>query len=410
MADFIFYSVFWIAMVLKKQIDTVLGYRSPNCKYMNSDVLLGHFASVIAGGAALEDVNRMRTELEDVADVRIPSADTLARVLRDLTCSKTEVINQAGNINQLVDNEMLNELLCALSARLLKHEIEPTLDIDAHLVVCDKPDADYAYTKEKGYFPMVALVNRCPVYVQNRSGNTAPAFGQVEFAKKVLDQAKKQGVNIKNFRADAASYNLELMHYLDKTNIRFYIRAARPESLTKEIVSIAEKNWKKAIINKREIEVAEMDYKGYRLVVERSKTGDQLDVFSGTSYMYRAVITNDFRVSMLPQDVIHFYNQRGDAERNFDMLGNDFGWSLLPFNDIGTNTTYLIAAACCMALFELLKYGLSKLCKQVWTTMRPKSFVLNFLAIPAKVIYRSRTRFIQFYTQLRFKDLEMLVT
>lgn len=99
---------------------------------------------------------------------------------------------------------------------------------------------------------MVALVNHCPVYIQNRSGNTDPAYGQVEFVKKVLCQTKVNGIRIKNFRADAASYNLDLMQDLDKADTRFYIRAVRPVSLTKEIVSIAEDRWSTWLIGTKE--------------------------------------------------------------------------------------------------------------------------------------------------------------
>ena len=95
------------------------------------------------------------------------------------------------------------------------------------------------------------------------------------------------------------------------------------------------------------------------MLLKEVRRVDQLDVFTGTAYTYRAIITNDYRVSMLPQDIIHFYNQRGDAERNFDMLGNDFGWSLLPFNDIATNTSYLELVHNIKSLSLKVRYNLS---------------------------------------------------
>ncbi|MCC7443742.1 MAG: hypothetical protein IT263_02825, partial [Saprospiraceae bacterium] len=54
----------------------------------------------------------------------------------------------------------------------------------------------------------------------------------------------------------------------------------------------------------------------YRYVVSRepNPTG-QIDVFSGDSYTYRAIITND--TEMTDKEVIIFYNQRGGSEKIF---------------------------------------------------------------------------------------------
>lgn len=392
-----------------KQIDTVLGTRNSNVKYKLSDVLLGHFCSVISGGSALEDIEKMRSELSDVSGANVPSADTLARVMSQLTWPKRELVNQDGKINTIVDNEPLNELLCNFAANVHMNSIEPTLDIDAHLAPCDKPDAEYAYTKEKGYFPMVAFIDRSPVLIQNRSGNTSPASGQVDFVMNTLEKLKNNNINIKNFRADAASFNFDLMDFLNQSKIRFYIRAAQNSVLKNLIPSIPESNWRKGFLNKKEIETTEIEYNNYRVVVERTLVG-QYDLLTQSPYIYRAIITNDWRETMTSANIIYFYNHRGDIERNFDLLRNDFGWANLPFNNIAQNTTYLIITACFMNLFEIIKSQLAPLTKLVGCTMRVKSFIFNFLAIPAKVIRRSRTRVVKFYTTQNFAPLEYLVT
>ena len=394
---------------IRNKIDTILGKRNPNTKYSLSDVFLSHFCSVISSGNALEDVQKMRSELSDVAGSNVPSSDTVIRVLRQLTFPQKEVVNRNNGINKIVDNAPLNELLCALAAKCHKNSIEPTLDIDAHIASCDKRDADFAYTKEKGYAPIVAFIERCPVSIQNRSGNTSPAFGHIEFVKGTLSMLDDNDIKIKNFRADAASYNYDLMKELDNRKIRFYIRAAQSPAIAACIASLSESSWNKGNLNRKEIEVAEFEYNGYRFVVERTKVG-QYNLFTGSAYTYRAIITNDKRKEMTPDNVIYFYNHRGDIERNFDLLRNDFGWTNLPFDNIAENTTYLIITACFMNLFEIIKKGLVGLSKLVYQSMRIKSFVFRFLAIPAKVLKRSRTRVIKFYTQENFAKLESLVT
>jgi len=53
--------------------------------------------------------------------------------------------------------------------------------------------------------------------------------------------------------------------------------------------------------------------------------------------------------------VTEFYNNRGNSERNFDILNNDFNCNRLPFSFLNANIVYLFAAAISFTLFEWLK-------------------------------------------------------
>ena len=69
----------------------------------------------------------------------------------------------------------------------------------------------------------------------------------------------------------------------------------------------------------------------YRLVVQRSpkkEDGEVVTDMFGTVYVYRAIITNDWKMS--DKDLVLFYNKRGESEKNFDIQNNDFGWAHLP--------------------------------------------------------------------------------
>jgi len=391
-------------------IDKFLGDRAVNSCHAYSDVLLGFFSTFLAGGNCLEDMNRMRQELNEVKGARISSADTLARVLRDLSCEGRKVTNGAGGENTLVDNDLLNDMLVGMAGLNLKSEIDPILDIDAHILNCDKKDGEYTYNKLKGYAPMAAFINRIPVRIQNRSGNTSPNFGHVEFVESLLPDLDKQGIAVKYFRADAASFQWELMELLDRRNIFFYIRAKNSNSLLQKVKALAPDQWKKGCVGKASLETTELIYKGYRLVVQRSpRKNGQLDIFENSPYTYRAIITNDTRSCMEATDVILFYNNRGDSEKNFDILQNDFGWAKMPLDNISVNTSYLLVTAFFMSLFEWIKSRMSALSRMVNTGMRTKAFLLNFLSIPAKVKYRSRQRIITFFTSIRFGKLEELL-
>jgi hypothetical protein len=81
------------------------------------------------------------------------------------------------------------------------------------------------------------------------------------------------------------------------------------------------KDWQAVRINEQKKEVCSTGYrfkgsdKMYRVVVTRTlKKSNQLDAFEGRDYHYQAIITSDNDKS--EQEVIGFYNQRGDSEKS----------------------------------------------------------------------------------------------
>jgi len=68
-------------------------------------------------------------------------------------------------------------------------------------------------------------------------------------------------------------------------------------------------------------------------------------------------MTNQTTMSDL--EVIEFYNARGESERVFDQMNNDFHWKKMPFSFLEQNTVFLILMAICRNLFQFLtKYKL----------------------------------------------------
>jgi hypothetical protein len=64
--------------------------------------------------------------------------------------------------------------------------------------------------------------------------------------------------------------------------------------------------------------------KEYRLIVKRKPRSDnQLDLFTQDSFDYRAILSNNNDFTTV--EVAQFYNRRGNMERQFDILKNDFG-------------------------------------------------------------------------------------
>lgn len=71
--------------------------------------------------------------------------------------------------------------------------------------------------------------------------------------------------------------------------------------------------------------------------------GTQLDMFTGDTYIYRSILTNDYQGT--EKEVIEYYNARGASEKIFDEMNNDFGWKHLPFSFLNENCSFMIITA-----------------------------------------------------------------
>ncbi len=89
---------------------------------------------------------------------------------------------------------------------------------------------------------MVATVDNCPVYIEGRSGNTAPAFGLADAVKKIHASFKKQGLTLDKLRIDAARYQSSIIDYCMDNTIKFYIRAKQSQALDDAIADTVQ--WK----------------------------------------------------------------------------------------------------------------------------------------------------------------------
>ena len=113
------------------------------------------------------------------------------------------------------------------------------------------------------------------------------------------------------------------------------------------------------------MEVCTINYKPfnedtiYRYVVSReANTTGQIDVFQGDSFIYSAIITNDFQTK--DKDVVEFYNIRWASEKKFDELNNDFLWKNLPSSFLNENTVFMMIMAMCRNFYLHLVDKLSQ--------------------------------------------------
>lgn len=389
---------------LPKLITSHLGSRSILATYEYSDIIKNIWMILFSGGDCAEDIQtNLKTELSNVLDMKICSADTLLRLQKELSLAKETHISNQNITNEFSQNNVLNKL--NLSILLLTKQLRANqsydLDFDNQFIACEKYDAKKGYKMKRGYFPGIATIGKNIVYLENRNGNSNVKYKQEETLRKVYKMLETNDVKIKRSRMDCGSFTKEVIKVVATNSELFYIRAQRCAELTTKIKAIDQ--WTKVTIGTKEVEVASIDYKpfkedkSYRYVVSReaNKSG-QLDVFQGDNFIYRAIITNDYE--MTDQEVVTFYNQRGGSEKIFDEMNNDFGWGNLPFSFLQENTVYMLITAMCRNFYLYILEKISKKIPFIENTFRLKKFIFRFVVVPYKWIKKGGQKTLKLFT------------
>ena len=387
-------------------IDHSLGLRSKLSGYQYSEILRSLTMVYFCGGDHLEDITKLGHDLRLRPDSRIPSSDTIARGLKELSEVNLVYTSKSGKDYAYNACEKLNGLLLDMLSRTgqLKKGQSVTLDFDHQAIATEKYDAQYTYKKFKGYFPGIATVGGLIVGVENRDGNANVRFRQEETLLRIFNRLSERGVTVDRFRADCGSFSEDIIRTVSSHARHFYIRALNCQSRQSEFD--AYDDWKDVEINYEKIQVASFPFKefmedsNFRLVVQRTevkpKEGEN-DLF-GKRYVYRAILTDDWGKS--EEEIICFYNARGASERNFDMQNNDFGWKHLPFSFLKENTVFLLVTAMaknfCLYLLEKLS---GKGVEGISTTSRMKRLLFAFVVVPAKWVKTGRRWILNLYTK-----------
>lgn len=379
-------------------IDERLGSRGAEKEYSISDGLLAIHYSHLCGGSCIEDINTLNEHIGLHPGLSLPSADTSLRVMQEL---KTEnAIIENGDVTHTFNqHEKLNDLLqkLAIKTKTIVGAAANTLDFDNVILKNEKRDAAKTYKMTTGYQPALASIGRQVVFIEGRGGNTPAAYKMDETLTACFESLKKNGVHIEHFRSDSAAYQQSVVEVAEKNCSNFYIRIDDSQNLRDAIKDIPEAEWKQITINHKKVEVADTPFqpfgakKTYRAVVQRRKRKDgQCDIFTQSPYTYYAIMTSNEKPEATPEWVTEFYNGRGDSERNFDILNNDFNCNRLPFSFLDGNMVYVFAAAISLTLFEWIKQVFFNKGVIENTVMRCKKFLFDFMILPAKWIKTAR--------------------
>ncbi len=379
-------------------IDTQLGSRGPLKEYSISDGLLGIHYSHLCGGSCIEDINTLNEHIGYHPGLSLPSADTALRVLQELKTEDTMIQN--GEVtHQFNTHDKLNDCLqkLAIKTNTITASDNNILDFDNVILDNEKQDAATTYKMTTGYQPAIASIGRQIVFIEGRGGNTPATYKMNETLEKCFQQLKNNNIHIEHFRSDSAAYQQTVVEQVEKNCSYFYIRIDDSQNLRDAIKDIPESDWKQAILNNKKVEIADTPFipfnakTAYRAVVKRRKRKDgQFDIFTQSPYIYYAIMTNNETTDATNKYVIEFYNGRGDSERNFDILNNDFNCNRLPFSYLNANMVYLFTAAISFTLFEWIKKIFFSKGVIENTIMRCKKFLFDFIILPAKWIKTGR--------------------
>jgi len=393
---------------------------SPQCKYSWKDLLYSFWSIFFCGGDCIEDLgNHLKIAFEKNPMVKLPSPDRVLDRMKELAKPQSEFTAPRGISKHYFSiNKDLNRLNLKLLKLLSSSQLEKgvVLDYDNTLIYSKKEDSLMTYKKQCGYAPGVGIVGQNIVYVENRNGNSGAANLQDETLERMFSLLKEENIKVDCFRADAASYRRLTLKTIIENSNRFYIRAVMSESLDEAIKQIDD--W-------QEVELEnEIAYRGstmfipfekiikriksnekfepYRLVVTKVKRSDgQINLYTGEACNYSAILTNDQDKS--DDEVVDFYNQRGAAEKEFDVLKNDFGWNNMPFSKLEFNTVFLIFSAICRNIYNEIINVFSQKVEGLLPIFRIKKFIFRFICIPAKWIKTGRTYKLRLYGEIAFK-------
>lgn len=360
---------------IAKLIDSHLGQRVKQAKYSYSDILLNWTYCNLCGAERLEDIEKLRDSL----DMKLPSHDALGTVMKSFATPtdyiETKVTHQF-NIHKPLNNLMVDT---SLKLGLLNKKERYTLDYDNTIIEAKKYDSTKTYIRNYGYQPGVSFIDKIPVYIEGRNGNSNAAYKITETIKRTMDILDNKGIKIKRFRSDAAASQLSLMDYFNDREIEFFIRYRKSKDLI-DMLKYWSLKWQPMMIGDRKYDVTSIDSSeleqpdySYRIVVTRYMVGGE--------YCYRGIITNNNE--MKDQDVVYFYNKRGAIERNFDDLKNNFNWGRLPFSFLNENTVFMIISAIVSIIYQYLISKFSKKVDFVKQTDRLKNFIYHFITCSA---------------------------
>ena len=347
-----------LGLRLDQVIDQELPQPGSNRGFRPSEYVVPLMLMQHGGGRELEDLQKLRCDetMVDILKVQkknkkgftIPSSDAAGDWLRRMGGEKT-IDGRAKGLG-LAGLGQANKWLCN---RMLKEMgiDRITLDGDATVISCNKEEADWTYKKVKGFQPLLGYISELGLCLHDdfRAGNIPAGAAAVEFIKSCQSRLSG-GREIGALRSDSAWYQAGVFNWCEKEKVFFAVAADQDEAVRSAIFRIPKEEWKPFLDkegNQTDRQIAETVHSmgktehAFRLIVQRwklDKDNGQLSLFGEEScYAYHAIASN--REESV-EDIVYWYNQRGNCENWIKEGKLGFGMEYLPCGQLGANAVF----------------------------------------------------------------------
>ena len=245
----------------------------PNqCKYSWKDILYSFWSIYFCGGDCIEDLAiNLKNHINDNPYFNVPSPDRVLDRFKELALPIDIFSLPRGiSLHQFSLNAVLNELNLSMLKHLnLSSSKAHTLDYDNTILYTNKSDSKSTYKRAYGYAPGVGVIDDKVVFVENRNGNSAAKDLQFQTLVRMFSELEKQQIKVDAFRADAASYQVNVIDFISKKTERFFIRATMSQALANSIEKI--EKWDKIENGSETIWRGEVSYTPFVRTYKRKK-------------------------------------------------------------------------------------------------------------------------------------------
>lgn len=310
-------------------------------------------------------------------------------------------------------NECLIKMAIKLRLALFREDKDFVLDIDSthHVQYGKKMEGlGFNYDKKWGLDSIQAFDQHGFQYwMEVRPGGTFTANGAAAIIDRVFRRVPRKMNRF--MRGDSGYCNFDVFKACQDKNVKFVI-TMRQNML--DTVMHHKLNWKPAkelvFRDGRSCEIAStVYYSGHykasllRVVIIRARK-TQKDLFDTDGYDYRAWVTNLGEHEMKNEDVILFYQKRGNAENFIRELKNGFDLQHFPCQQLKANKVYGIIAAMSHNLMRFTAWNIDGKIPKFSKALRFK-----MVYIAGQVVRKARTTIFRLAHPFR-KEVEHRIT
>ncbi|MGH8997636.1 MAG: IS1380 family transposase, partial [Acidimicrobiales bacterium] len=337
--------------------------------------------ALVAGGSHIDHADLLRSgSTASVLGHRVMAPSTLGTFLRSFTF---------GHIRQL--DRVLGEAL-RRAWTLGAGSGSGPLVIDLDSTICEvagkaKHGAGYGYTKKLGYHPLIATRAWTSelLHVRMRKGAANTQRGAVRFVEELVARVRRAGAQGDLFlRCDSGFWSTTTLATLERLEVSYTMGVRLVRAVVSAIDGIDEVSWTPIEYPEGgEAEVAECDYKGWRLIVRRTRlVGPQATLWP--QWRHFAFLTD---LGGTAVEVDAFHRAHATVELAIRDLKEGAGLEHIPSGHFFANSAWLLCAA---LAHNLIRWSamLGEITPEEHLTVA-RTVRTRFLSVPGRLVSRS---------------------